>query len=254
MPEQRAVLVTGGASGIGKATADLFAERGWSVVVLDKNAALEQEDVDRTSCPDRHMMFIHADVVDEDSVRLAISRAIQGFGRINASFNSAGILGRQAPLEQLTVQEWSQVWQTNVLGTVLVSKHLIPHYRQHGGGAIVNCASITAITGAPQFPAYSASKGAIMSLTQSMARDLGRSRIRVNCVCPGSILGTSLFTESAGQPLTRPERLALASSIPSGRAGTPQDVAQAVYFLASEEARHLTGAVLRVDGGEMWGR
>ncbi|MBT9167865.1 MAG: Dihydroanticapsin 7-dehydrogenase [Syntrophomonadaceae bacterium] len=254
MPDNKVIIITGGASGIGRATAMLFAQRGWQVAILDKDQPGGSFVAAEIVCHGGQAVMITADVAQEECVRNAIAQALAHFGHIDAAFNNAGILGPEGSIEGLEVEHWSLVWNTNVLGTFLVCKYLIPHLKAQRAGVIINNASIVALSGASRFPAYSASKGAIISLTKSMARALAPYRIRVNCVCPGSIIGTNLLTREGGQSLTKQEMLALLAKIPLGRIGYPADVASAVYFLTSDDAAHITGAILEVDGGELWGR
>ena len=246
----KVIVITGGASGIGRATAVLFAERGWRVVIFDVDARAGNCVADQINACGGQAMMVATDVTNELSVTGAVAQAIAHFGRIDALFNNAGILGPAGSVEESSIQHWNEVWGVNVLGTFLVSKHALPHLKVQGG-SIVNNSSIVALSGAPLFPAYSAAKAAIVGLTKSMARALGPLKIRVNCVCPGSIEGTNLLARAVGRALTPDERLRLLKQIPLHRIGHPHDVAAAVYFLASDEAAHISGVVLRIDGGEL---
>jgi NAD(P)-dependent dehydrogenase (short-subunit alcohol dehydrogenase family) len=232
------MLVTGGASGIGHAIATNALARGASVAVLD---------LDPSTSPDGAMPF-HADVTDDDSVVRAVDDAARQFDGLDIVINNAGI-GAQGTVETNTMQEWRRVFDVNVFGIVRVMKAALPYLRRSDHAAVVNTCSIAATAGLPERALYSATKGAVLSLTMAMAADHLREGIRVNCVNPGTTdtpwIGRLL--DAASDPVA--ERAALEARQPSGRLVTADEVAFAVLSLASPLARATTGTSLAVDGG-----
>ncbi len=230
-------IVTGGASGIGLATARLLAARGARVACLDL-----APDVD----PPLH--GIRADVTDDASVRAAVVSVADTFGGIDIVVNNAGI-GAQGTVEDNDDAEWSHVFDVNVQGMVRVSRAALPYLRQSAHAAIVNLCSIAATAGLPQRALYSATKGAVLSLTLAMAADHVREGIRVNCVNPGTAdtpwIGRLLAT--ASDPAA--ERAALEARQPTGRMVSADEVAAAIAYLVSPHASATTGTSLAVDGG-----
>ncbi|MFH8798626.1 SDR family NAD(P)-dependent oxidoreductase [Streptomyces sp. NPDC017936] len=231
-------LVTGGASGIGRATAELLAERGARVAVLD----LDPSGV-------RAPLLAHrADVSDDASVRAAVAAAVAGLGGLDVLVNNAGI-GAQGTVEDNDDAEWHRVWDVNVVGMVRTTRAALPHLRRSPHAAIVNTCSVAATAGLPQRALYSATKGAVHSLTLAMAADHVREGIRVNCVNPGTAdtpwIGRLL--DAADDPAA--ERAALQARQPTGRLVTAAEVAGAVAYLASPLSGATTGTSLAVDGG-----
>ncbi|WP_075779709.1 SDR family NAD(P)-dependent oxidoreductase [Streptomyces acidiscabies] len=231
-------LVTGGASGIGRATADLLAERGARVAVLD----LDPSGVDKP------LLGHQADVSDDASVRAAIEAAVTDLGGLDILVNNAGI-GAQGTVEDNDDTEWHRVWDVNVVGMVRVTRAALPHLRASAHAAIVNTCSVAATAGLPQRALYSATKGAVLSLTLAMAADHLREGIRVNCVNPGTAdtpwVGRLL--DAADDPAAA--RAALEARQPSGRLVSAAEVAAAIAYLASPLAGATTGTSLAVDGG-----
>ncbi|RUR01691.1 SDR family NAD(P)-dependent oxidoreductase [Labedella endophytica] len=230
-------VVTGGASGIGAAIAARLADDGARVAVLDLAASTDT----------RHLS-VRADVSDDASVREAIERVVDEFGRLDVVVNNAGI-GAQGTVADNDDAEWTRVFDINVIGMARVSRAALPHLRESPAAAIVNTASIAATAGLPQRALYSASKGAVLALTQAMAADHIREGIRVNCVNPGTAdtpwVGRLL--DSASDP--EAERAALEARQPHGRLVSADEVADAVAYLASPRAGSTTGVALAVDGG-----
>ncbi|GAA4428375.1 SDR family oxidoreductase [Georgenia halophila] len=231
-------IVTGGASGIGAATAALLADRGASVAVLD---------VDPDAAEARHLA-LRCDVTDDASVRSAVTEVADRLGGIDIVVNNAGI-GAQGTVEDNDDAEWQRVLDVNLLGVVRVSRAALPHLRRSRAAAIVNTCSIAATAGLPARALYGASKGAILSLTLAMAADHIREGIRVNCVNPGTAdtpwIGRLL--DRAADPAA--ERTALEARQPHGRLVAAGEVAAAVAYLASPSAGSTTGTSLAVDGG-----
>ncbi|MEV6107899.1 SDR family oxidoreductase [Streptomyces sp. NPDC051940] len=231
-------LVTGGASGIGRATAELLAARGATVAVLD---------LDIRSL-DGDLRGYTADVSDDDSVRSAVAAAAAGLGGLDIVVNNAGI-GAVGTVEDNDDEQWHRVLDVNVLGIVRTTRAALPHLRTSEHAAVVNTSSIAATAGLPQRALYSASKGAVQSLTLAMAADHVREGIRVNCVNPGTAdtpwVGRLL--DQADDPAA--ERAALNARQPMGRLVSAAEVAAAVVYLASPAAASVTGTALAVDGG-----
>jgi NAD(P)-dependent dehydrogenase (short-subunit alcohol dehydrogenase family) len=231
-------LVTGGASGIGRATAGLLAARGAQVAVLD---------IDISSV-EKPLLAHRADVTDDTSVRAAVAAAVSDLGGLDVVVNNAGI-GAQGTVEDNDDEQWRRVLDVNVLGMVRTARAALPHLRESAHAAIVNTCSIAATAGLPQRALYSASKGAVLSLTLAMAADHVREGIRVNCVNPGTAdtpwIGRLL--DAADDPVA--ERAALEARQPSGRLVTAEEVAGAIAYLASPLSGATTGTALAVDGG-----
>ncbi|MFE2061119.1 SDR family NAD(P)-dependent oxidoreductase [Streptomyces sp. NPDC059467] len=231
-------LVTGGASGIGLAAASLLAERGAQVAVLDLDPASLKEP----------LRGFTADVSDDTSVRAAVDAAAAALGGIDILVNNAGI-GAIGSIEDNPDEQWHRVLDVNLLGVVRATRAALPYLRRSTHASVVNIGSIVTTTGLPQRALYSASKGAVLSLTLAMAADHVREGIRVNCVNPGTVdtpwVGRLL--EAAADPAA--ERAALNSRQPTGRLITAEEVAAAIVYLASPAAASVTGTALAVDGG-----
>ncbi|MGW1799602.1 SDR family NAD(P)-dependent oxidoreductase [Streptomyces sp. NPDC001984] len=231
-------LVTGGASGIGRATAELLVERGAQVAVLDLDP----------SSVFKPLLGHRADVTDDTSVRGAVAAAVAELGGFDVLVNNAGI-GAQGTVEDNDDDEWHRAFDVNVLGMVRVARAALPHLRASDHAAIVNTCSIAATAGLPQRALYSATKGAVYSLTLAMAADHVREGIRVNCVNPGTVdtpwVGRLL--DAAHDPVA--ERAALEARQPTGRLVSAAEVAGAIAYLASPLSGATTGTALAVDGG-----
>jgi len=231
-------LVTGGASGIGLATARMLSAQGANVAVLD----LDPSGVTRP------LLGVTADVTDDTSVRAAVAAAVRDLGGIDILVNNAGV-GAIGTIEDTSDDAWHRVLDVNVLGIVRTTRAALPHLRRSSHAAVVNTCSIGATAGLPQRAAYCASKGAVLSLTLAMAADHVREGIRVNCVNPGTAdtpwVGRLL--DASDDPAA--ERAALNARQPTGRLVTPDEVAAAIVYLASPAAASVTGTSLAVDGG-----
>ncbi|MFJ2866773.1 SDR family NAD(P)-dependent oxidoreductase [Kitasatospora sp. NPDC087314] len=231
-------LVTGGASGIGLATAQLLGERGAAVAVLDL-------DPSSVRAPLRGFT---ADVADDHSVRSAVQEAAEALGGIDILVNNAGI-GAAGTVEDNPDEQWHHVLDVNVLGIVRTTRAALPHLRRSATASVVNTCSIAATAGLPQRALYSASKGAVLSLTLAMAADHVREGIRVNCVNPGTVdtPWVARLLDAADDPAA--ERAALNARQPTGRLVSAEEVAAAIAYLASPAAASVTGTALAVDGG-----
>ncbi|WP_217240069.1 SDR family NAD(P)-dependent oxidoreductase [Streptomyces sp. AC555_RSS877] len=231
-------LVTGGASGIGRATAELLAARGAQVAVLDLDP----------SSVDKPLLAYQADVTDDASVRTAVAAAAADLGGLDVLVNNAGI-GAQGTVEDNDDEEWHRVLDVNVVGMVRVARAALPHLRESAHAAIVNTSSIAATAGLPQRVLYSATKGAVYSLTLAMAADHVREGIRVNCVNPGTADTPWIGRLLSKAPDPAAERAALEARQPTGRLVTADEVAGAIAYLASPLSGATTGTSLAVDGG-----
>ncbi|WP_404194681.1 SDR family NAD(P)-dependent oxidoreductase [Streptomyces tauricus] len=231
-------LVTGGASGIGRATAELLAARGAQVAVLD----LDPEGVQKP------LLGHQADVGDDESVRRAVAAAVADLGGLDVLVNNAGI-GAQGTVEDNGDEDWHRVMNVNVVGMVRTSRAALPHLRKSSHAAVVNTCSIAATAGLPQRALYSASKGAVLSLTLAMAADHIREGIRVNCVNPGTADTPWVGRLLDAAPDPAAERAALEARQPTGRLVSADEVAGAIAYLASPLSGATTGTALAVDGG-----
>jgi NAD(P)-dependent dehydrogenase (short-subunit alcohol dehydrogenase family) len=247
--ENKAAIVTGAGTGIGRATALLFAREGASVIAnvfeYGEASALEQE---ARGLPGR-LRAIQGDMCSDSDVKLVVDEAVREFGGLDILFNNAGI-ERAGTVAETSDETWQQLIDTNLKSVFLCCRRAVPAMLKRGSGSIVNNASINAIRGNHQLVAYSASKGGIAAMTRAMALDYAPSGIRVNCICPATIQNTKMFDAA----LTRNEDPAkhmdyLLAKHPMGRLGNPQEVAYAVLFLASDEASFITGVALPIDGG-----
>lgn len=246
--EGKVAIITGAGSGIGQACAWAMACEGARVAILDLNAESARRTSDELVANGGDAASFAVNVSDEAQVTDAISQIAALFGRIDILHNNAGIPARR-PVAEEDEQRWQSCVDVNLKSVFLCSKHVIPHLLQRGG-SIINTSSVTGITGVRNRAAYSATKGAMVALTRNMALDYAQHQIRVNCVCPG-------FTRTplADALLQDPQKeRRLVGMHPLGRLGTPQDVANAVVFLASDLASWITGQALIVDGGFSAGR
>lgn len=243
----KVVIITGAGSGIGQSAAVLFSTKGCKVAVLDKSAR-GRETSKKIGENGGESIFICADVSDESSVTRAVSDVVRTWNSIDILVNNAGVQFIGSVTDTPTDQ-WDQVLATNLKGAYLVSKHVLPSMINAKRGTIVNVASICGLVAYPDFAAYCASKGGVLMLTKSMALDYARYNIRVNCVCPGEI--HTKMTEEYYAQISEPDKALqeIIKRIPLGRYGQPQEVAEAILYLASDESTYLTGASLIIDGG-----
>jgi meso-butanediol dehydrogenase / (S,S)-butanediol dehydrogenase / diacetyl reductase len=244
----RVAIVTGGASGIGLATATRLVREGARVAVVDR---VEPEKAARAiEAAGGEVWGVLADVADETQVRAMVDEVLSRALRVDVLINAAGIGSpRPVTIDEATAAEWQEVCAVNLTGTFLCCRAVIPAMRRGGGGAIVNVASELGLVGSPRSAMYSATKGAIVQLTRALAVDHAADHIRVNCVCPGPI-DTPLLRrgiERAADPEAK--RLSEISSTLLGRLGRPEEIASVIHFLASGEASFVTGSIVVADGG-----
>lgn len=243
----KVAVITGAAMGIGEATAVLFAEEGAAVVIVDvdlRGEALAQ----RIVAGGGRALFVQADVANERQVADAMTRAEAAFGRLDILVNNAAtfvLKGLDA-----TPEEWRRSLDVNVIGTALCSRYAAAIMKRHGGGSIVNLASISSFIAQPEFITYSATKAALLNMTRCMALDLASDNIRVNCVCPGTIHTPAVDRIMAETGMTAEQFTAKEAPLHLlNRIGQPREVAYAILFLASDEASFITATPLMVDGG-----
>jgi NAD(P)-dependent dehydrogenase (short-subunit alcohol dehydrogenase family) len=245
-------LITGGASGIGQATALLFAREGTAVAVADLDEAGGQAVVETIVGEGGQAIFVRCDVSRAADCKRAVQRTVDELGGLDVLFNNAGII-RRATVVGTTEEEWDRVMAVNVKSIFLLSKYAIPVMERADGGVIINMGSGWGLTGGANVVSYCASKGAVVNMTRAMAIDHGPQNIRVNCVCPGDTDTGMLRNEAQQLGAAEEAFLAEAADRPLRRIGKPEEIAQAVLYLASDASSFVTGATLVVDGGGLAG-
>lgn len=248
----KVALITGGASGIGRATALLFAREGAAVIIADLNAQAGQAVVTEIRQAGGNAVFASADVAQAADCRRIAELTITRFGKIDILFNNAGMI-RRATVLDLSEEDWDRVMAVNVKSIYLLSREVIPHMQKQGGGAIINTASGWGLTGGTKAAVYCASKGAVVLLTKAMAVDHGPQNIRVNCICPGDTDTAMLRGEARQLGEADDCFLAEAAKRPLGRVGSPEEIARAALYLASDASSFVAGTALVVDGGGLAG-
>lgn len=246
----KVALVTGGGSGIGRASARLFAAQGAAVAVVDLEEDAAKDTADAISQVGGRAIAVVANVTDAEAVEAAVRRTVDELGRLDVVYNNAGV-GSQGSVGDATEEDWDFCLAVNAKGTFLTSRAAVPHLEADGGGAIVNQGSVAALAGVPNFAAYCAAKGAVVSLTRSMAVDLAPRGIRVNVICPGTVftpLMEPMLTARGGGDMEKGLAMTVAK-YPIGRLGTPEEIATVALFLASDEAAFVTGSTFTADGG-----
>jgi NAD(P)-dependent dehydrogenase (short-subunit alcohol dehydrogenase family) len=248
----KTALVTGGAGGIGRAAALLFASEGAAVGVVDLNQQQGHEVAREISMAGGRAISEPADVTRPADCRRVVERIVHEFGGIHILFNNAGII-RRASVVEISEEDWDAVMAVNVKSVFLMSREVIPIMAGAEGGSIINTASGWGLAGGPRAAAYCASKGAVVLLTKAMAIDHGRQKIRVNCICPGDTDTAMLRSEARQLGEAEDRFLAESAGRPLGRVGKPEEIARAALYLASDAASFVTGAALVVDGGGLAG-
>jgi NAD(P)-dependent dehydrogenase (short-subunit alcohol dehydrogenase family) len=246
--EGKAALITGAASGIGRGIAKRLAETGATVILLDINEEKGKEAASYINAQGGKAKFIQCDVRSNEDCKKAVEKSINEFGRIDILCNNAGIIIRKNCID-LEEDEWDHALDVNLKSIYLLSRQVLPHMIQNGGGSIINTGSGWSLKGGPNAVSYCASKAGALNLTRAMAIDFGKYNIRVNCICPGDVDTPMLRSECAQLGLKEEDFLKEAARRPIARVGTAEDVANAVLFFASDMSKWVTGACLVVDGG-----
>ena len=246
--QHRVALITGGTSGIGEAVAELFAREGANVAITGRNESRGHAVTARILESGGKAVFVRTDVRHAAACKRAVDATLRYFGRLDVVFNNAGVFFPQTTLE-CSEEEWDLQIDINLKGTFLMSKYALEPMIAQGGGVIINNSSGWGLVGGDKAVAYCASKGGVVLLTKAMAIDHGRQGIRVNCICPGDVDTPMLPEDARRRGLEWKTYLAGCENRPMGRIGTPDEIARAVLFLASDDSSFMTGAALVVDGG-----
>jgi NAD(P)-dependent dehydrogenase (short-subunit alcohol dehydrogenase family) len=239
------ILITGALSGIGRATAVAFAKKGGTVIASGRRDAAGKTLVEELRALGAQAEFIRADVRKEDDVRALVDETVAQFGRLDVAVNSAGTEGQVGPIADQTAETYAATFDTNVLGVILSMKHEVRVMHEQGSGSIVNISSTYGHKGSAGAGLYAGSKHAVEGITTSVALEVARSGIRVNAVAPGPT-DTDMLTRFTGTP---ENKSGLVARVPMGRLGRSEEVADAIVFLASDEASFVTGHILNIDGG-----
>jgi NAD(P)-dependent dehydrogenase (short-subunit alcohol dehydrogenase family) len=240
----RVALVTGGTSGIGRSTAEAFAREGAKVILTGRREGHGAEVVEGIKRAGGHASFIRCDVTSPEDVASLHEQVIKTHGKLDTAFNNAGIEEEAGPLPEKDIDSFRNIMMTNVLGVWLCLKHQIPLMTAAGKGAIVNCSSVAGLLGMPGYAVYIASKHAVIGLTKASALEVAKQGVRINAVCPAAI-ETPMFDRFAQGEV----RDYVASLHPIGRVGRPEEIADAVLWLCSDQSSFVTGIAVPVDGG-----
>src|ERR1700675_3791230 len=243
----KVAIITGSASGMGRAAAARLAGEGGAVVVADLNVEGGEASVRECKENGGRAIFQKTDVSAEAEIKALVARAVKEFGRLDIMWNNAGIGGAVGPLEQITVEDWDRSQAVLLRGVFLGIKHSVPEMRKVGGGSIISTASAGGIWGFSGPHAYCAAKAGVVNLTRSAALEFAKDKIRVNCICPGGINTPILHRNQPGVKEAMEQWMAKAQPIP--RAGHPEDIAGMALYLASDDSEFVTGQAMIVDGG-----
>lgn len=246
--EGKVALITGGTSGIGSATALRFAEEGAAVVITGRNAERGEQLVEQIIAAGGEALFVRSDVRISEDCRDAVEQTLARFGKIDVLFNNAGVF-HPKNVPDCTEEEWDETIDSSLKGAFLMSKYALPSMIERGTGSIIHTSSGWGFQGGDKAAAYCAAKGGLIVMAKAMAIDHGPDGIRVNCVCPGDVLTPMLPDDAAKRGMSWDDYAAGAAKRPLGRIGTAEDIANAVLYLASDEASFVTGESLVVDGG-----
>lgn len=239
----KVAIITGAASGMGKAMATLFAEEGASVVAADIDDTGGQQTVDEINSTNGIAVFVHTDVSKPADVKNLVDTAIDEFSKIDILVNNAGIFMKMTPIEEIDEAVWDQIYSVNVKGIFNGAKYAVPVMKKIGGGVIINTASMTGHRPGSLQSAYASSKGAAINLTKALANELAPHKIRVNCICPALTETPMLFNSELWEHVSD-------APSPFGRLVSPEDIARAALYLASDDASMVTGLCLDVNGGQ----
>lgn len=245
--QDKVILITGGSSGMGRATANLFAKEGARVVIASRGEERGKEALEEIKRLGGEGIFIKADVSNEYQVEAMVGKAVSEYGRLDFAFNNAGVEGKGARLAKETMDMWNKIMDINLKGVWLCMKYEILQMLKQGGGVIINNSSTSGLGGAPRLTIYSASKHGVIGLTKGAALEYISDNIRINAICPG-IIKTPMHDERLK---TTPglEKIML-SMIPMRRFGKPEEVASAVMWLCSDDAAYVTGSTFLIGGGQ----
>ena len=247
----KVAVITGAASGIGRGAAIRFAGEGAAVVVTDLN--IEGGEATVRDCKENggRAVFQKVDVESEEDIKSAIARAVKEFGKLTTIFNNAGLGGAVGTIEEVTSENWDRTLRVLLRAVFLGMKYSVPEMRKAGGGSIISTASVAGLGGGRGPHAYSAAKAAVINLTRSVSLEVGKDKIRVNCICPGLINTPLVNKRIPGGEQTVSQLMSNIQSIP--RVGNPDDIANMALFLASDESEWITGTAMVVDGGAIAG-
>ncbi len=244
----KVTLITGGSLGLGKYTAELFAQEGSKVVITGRTEKSLKEAVSEAKGKGLEIDYLVSDVSKEGDCKKAVDYTVNKYGKIDILFNNAGVL-ELANTHETSTETWDRIFDINVKGTYLMSKYAIPHMLEKGKGCIVNNSSILGLKAVPGVAAYNASKGAVTQLTRSMALEYAKKGIRVNAICPGTIVTPMVTNMLDSMPDRNAAEDLFKSFHPMGRLGRPEEIAHAVLFLCDDNVGFMTGNMLSVDGG-----
>jgi 3-oxoacyl-[acyl-carrier protein] reductase len=244
----KVALITGSGSGIGRASALLFSQEGVRICVVDIDKEGGRQTVDLIKQKGGSAVFVHADITKASDAERMVKMTLDQYGKLDILFNNAGIGMPFIPIEQIEESLWQKIMDINVKGIFLGCKYAIPAMKRQGGGVIINTASISGVRPRPGLSAYSASKGAVILLTKSLAIELAPFKIRVNCINP-VVVDTPFLEKNIDMSLLEEAKKTMLSTIPLGRLCQPEDIAHAALYLASDESSMVTGLSLDVDGG-----
>lgn len=241
----KTVFITGGNSGIGLSTAEIFARNGFNVVIFSRDRNKNEEAIEHLSSLHSEVLGISGDVSNETDVRNALKQTVDQFGRLDFAFNNAGLAQRSRPLTEQTLDEYESIMDVNVKGVWLCMREQVKYMLEVGGGCIVNSCSVSAHRGVLKAPLYTAAKHSVLGLTRAVAIEYARQGIRVNAISPAYIK-TQMMNDLTKGKIELEKRFEQA--IPMGRAGKPEEIAKTVYFICTEST-WMTGECVRVDGG-----
>jgi NAD(P)-dependent dehydrogenase (short-subunit alcohol dehydrogenase family) len=244
--DKKVAVITGAASGIGRATAIRFAGEGATIVIADLNREGGEAAVRDCKENGGNAVFQLTDVSSEENIKGAVERAVKEFGHLNIIYNNAGLGGAVGPLEKTTVENWDRSFSILLRAVFLGIKHAVPEIRKAGGGSIISTASIAGLCGTPGLTAYGAAKAGVISVTKSAALEFARDKIRVNCICPGLIATPLTYNRMPGGEATATQLFKSFQAWP--RTGRPEDIAAMALFLASDDSEFVSGQAMVVDG------
>ena len=250
--EGKVVLITGGTSGIGSATAIRFAGEGAAVAITGRNSERGEQVVRDIVANGGEALFIRSDVRRSEDCRHAVDQTLERFGKIDVLFNNAGVFHPKS-IPDCTEEEWDETIDSSLKGAFLMSKYVLPSMIERGSGSIIHTSSGWGFQGGDKAAAYCAAKGGLIVMAKAMAIDHGPDGLRVNCVCPGDVLTPMLPNDAAKRGMSWDDYAVGAADRPLGRIGTAEDIANAVLYLASDESSFVTGEALVVDGGGIAG-